>query len=619
MKLTSLRNQPEIYKSRYSTLGLFALALLGLVIYSNILNAPFVFDDFSSVVDNEIIKDFETTLKKYSNTRYINMLSFALNYALGGVKPFGYHLINNLIHIINALLIYYLIIITFNTPFFRSYIKNESVNYSRYFLAFSSAFIFISHPIQTQAVTYIAQRVTSMTTLFYLLSLIMYIKARLLINEQTTIKIKSSFISFYLISFISAILAMKTKEIAFTLPIIITLYEFFFFYYPSFTKKKNLKWKRFTYLFPILLTLLIIPLNLLKINSPLENILENADKFSKETPVIERTDYLFTQFRVVVTYLRLLILPVNQNLDYRFPIYHSFLNMHVLLSFLFLLIIASAAVYLFYRSRNEKQDLKSIGNKYSALHFRLISFGIFWFFITLSVESSIIPIRDVIVEHRLYLPSIGFFIACISLADYTIDRLEIKVFLVILIVISLSISTFNRNTLWKDPQKLWADVIKKAPTNVRAYNELGTIFRDEGRYTEAMEQFEKALMINQNYALTYYNIGYVNYKLGEYENALTYFRKTLDCELTPQLHMEIFNSIGILYSETGKDEEAVTAFKKAIEILPSSVIPYNNLGIQYIKMGKFDESIKILEKGLKIRDDLHLRSNLSLALSKKNK
>jgi tetratricopeptide (TPR) repeat protein len=574
-------------------------------------------------VDNEAIKDFETTLKNSSNNRYVTLLSFAFNYALGGLKPFGYHLINNLIHITNALLVYYLVILTFKTSFVRSQIQNKrpqnsGIHKSQYFMAFSSAFVFISHPIQTQAVTYIAQRATSMATLFYLLSLVMYIKARLSTSDQTTIKIQSSFITFYLISVFSAVFAMKTKEIAFTLPILITLYEFSFFYNPSVTMKANLKWKRFLYLFPLLLTMLIIPLNILNINSSVETILEHADKFSKETPAIDRTDYLLTQFRVIVTYLRLLVFPVNQNLDYRFPVYHSFLNVHVLLSFLFLFIIAAAAVYLFYRSRTGNQDLKCSADRCVALHFRLISFGIFWFFITISVESSVIPIRDVIVEHRLYLPSIGFFIACISLADCIINRIRIKIVLVILIILTLSVSTYYRNTIWKDPQKLWEDVIEKAPNNVRAYNELGAILRDEGKHTGAMEQFERALKINQNYAFTYYNIGYIQYKLGNYENALSNFRKALECELTPQLHLDIFNSIGITYSEIGKDEDAIDAFKKAIEILPSSVIPYNNLGRQYMKMGKFDEAIEILEKGLKIRDEPHLRSNLSLARAKKN-
>jgi Tfp pilus assembly protein PilF len=341
------------------------------------------------------------------------------------------------------------------------------------------------------------------------------------------------------------------------------------------------------------------------------------DLLSRDTPDISRADYLLTQFRVIMTYLRLLVFPIDQNLDYRYPVYHSFFTMHVFLSFLFILSMIGIAIYLFSRSWTSLCGAQSPGSRFLSPHFRLISFGILWFFLTLSVESGIVPIKDVIVEHRLYLPSIGFFIGCISFLDCMINQHKLKIILIIIIVACLSVSTYTRNTLWKDPQKLWEDVIDKSPNNVRAYNELGAIFRDEGRYAQAMEQFEKALKINKNYAVTYYNIGYIQYKLGTYENALTYFREALRFQLTVQLHMDIYNSIGITYSEMGNDTDAVHAFKKAIEILPGSIIPYNNLGRQYSKMGKFDQAIEIFEKGLRIREEPHLRSNLSIAFDKK--
>ena len=121
---------------------------------------------------------------------------------------------------------------------------------------------------------------------------------------------------------------------------------------------------------------------------------------------VSRWDYLNTQFRVIVTYIRLLFFPVNQNLDYDYPIYRTFFTPPVFLSFLFLLGIFCWGIYLLYRSYKSDQ-----ANRF---WYRLIAFGIFWFFVTLSVESSIIPIQDVIYEHRLYLPSVGFFMAIMS-------------------------------------------------------------------------------------------------------------------------------------------------------------------------------------------------------------
>ncbi len=632
-QLTGIRSSPlnnlaKDHKSRLIFLGILAMIFTGLVLYSNILQAPFVFDDYSSIIDNETIKSLKASFRDILNNRYITEISFALNYAIGGLKPFGYHLINNFIHIINALLIYYLVILTCKTP------QMANSNLPAQFIAFSSAFVFVSHPIQTQAVTYVVQRSTSMATMFYLLSLIMYIKFRMQdtgyrlqarkSNNQASglmphAPITYRFISFfyYSVSVICAILAMKTKEIAFTLPSIIVIYEFSFFNKPLNYELRITNLKRFLYLIPIMLTILIIPLCMLNMKLPAETTIQNLDALSRETTDITRTEYLFTQLRVIMTYLRLLVFPVNQNFDSRYPVYHSFFNIHVLLSFLFILTMLGIAIYLFYRSRIPICGTQSPDSRFLFPNFRLISFGILWFFLTLSVESSIFPIKDVLVEHRLYLPSIGFFIGCISFIDCMINQPRLKNILIIIIVTCLSVSTYARNTLWKDPQKLWEDVINKSPSNVRAYNEIGAIFRDEGRYAEANELFKKALKINRNYAMTYYNLGYIQYKLKNYEDALVFFQEALRFKLTNQLRMDIFNSIGTTYSEMGNASKALNAFKEAINILPASIIPYNNLGKQYIKMGKFDLAIETLENGLKIRNEPHLRYNLSVAHAKK--
>jgi Tfp pilus assembly protein PilF len=419
---------------------------------------------------------------------------------------------------------------------------------------------------------------------------------------------------------------MKTKPIAFTLPIIAVLYEFSFFNKVSGLVpeagnvagvSQNSNMRRFIYLFPILLTILIIPLSMICLTASSETIIQDVNNITRETPNISRTDYLFTQLRVIISYLRLLLFPVNQNVDYRYPVYHSFFDLPVMISFFVILSIVGLSFYLFYRSRPAICKAPSGKPNLKLLSLRLASFGIMWFFITLLVESSIVPIKDVIVEHRLYLPSAGFFIASISLTDYFIKNSGLKRFLIIFIVVLLSISAYSRNSLWNDPQKMWEDVVSKAPNNVRAYTELGAVFRDEGRYAEANMQFEKALKINKNYPLTYYNLGEIQYRLGDYDKALKYFQKTLTFQLPPLLHTDTLNSIGMTYSEMGDVVNAVSAFKEAIRRYPGVISPYNNLGRQYIKMGEADLAIEILEKAMKIRETPHLYYNLSQAYALK--
>lgn len=608
-------------RKKLGFLALAGLVFLGLLIYSNVVHAPFFFDDFSSIVDNETIKNLPASFVDFSNNRYLTHITFAINYALSGLRPFSYHIANNTIHVINAILVYYLVIFTFRTP------QMHNSRLSPQFIALSSAFLFISHPIQTQAVTYIVQRATSMATLFYLLSLVAYSKWRLmrerdLADKGQTTGGRDFNVMVYFISFVSAVLAMKTKEIAFTLPMILVLYEFSFFNkcagplpLPDRVAgdSRNSNLQRLIYLVPMLLTMLIIPLSMASYSVKAESLMQDIDTVTREALNVSRTDYLLTQFRVIITYMRLLLLPVNQNFDYRYPVYHSFFDLQVLLSFAAILAIIGLSVYCFYLSRCDVITSPPEKNLRNYQGLRLASFGIQWFFITLLVESSIVPIKDVIVEHRLYLPSVGFIIASVSLSDFMIKNPGLKKILVVVIVCLLSLSAYSRNSLWNEPEKMWGDVISKAPRNVRAYTELGAVFRDEGRYPEAILQFERALEINKDYPLTYYNLGYVQYKLGNYGNALQYFQKTLTLKPHPMTQVDTLNSMGMTYSEMGDDRNAVSTFKEAIRILPGSIISYNNLGHQYVKMGNADLAIKALKKGLKIRAESHLYYNLYLA------
>jgi hypothetical protein len=382
--------------SHGTVLSIFLIAVMAILAYSNTFNVPFYFDDKPVIVDNPIVKDLHyfvdlSDARKFDKffeyetfkKRYIGYLTFALNYKLHGLDVTGYHIVNLLIHILNAVFVYFLVVLTFNTPI----LKRSSIRGHAWKISAVAALLFVSHPIQTQAVTYVWQRVTSLTVTFYLFSLLMYVKAR---SDSSAAGLSSRVnLLPYVLSIISAVLAMKTKEIAFTLPVIIGLYEFMFL-------EGKLR-RRILYIIPFLCTMLIIPLSLLAIDRPLGDIIGDVSEMSREAQGMSRLDYLFTQFSVVVTYIRLIFIPINQNLDYDYPLYSSFLEPAVFLSFLFLLLIFVLGVFLFCRYRE------------TVSHTRLISFGIFWIFITLSVESSLIPIKDVIFEHRMYLPSIGVF------------------------------------------------------------------------------------------------------------------------------------------------------------------------------------------------------------------
>jgi tetratricopeptide (TPR) repeat protein len=585
------------------------IALLGLIAYSNTFGVPFQFDDKPNIVENPIIKDLRYFLdtekaKKYIDPneypdlkkRYIGHLTFALNYKVSGLDIRGYHAVNLLIHILNGVLLYLLVMLIFKTPFMEDSLLKENSG----FIALLSAILFVSHPVQTQAVTYIVQRLSSLATMFYLLSLVLYVKFRLRSsNYASRLMARKGYfgsVLLYVLSLVSAVLAMKTKEISFTLPLVIVLFEFLFF-----TGKAS---SRLLRLIPLLLTLLIIPLTYVGLYSDMdksfEEIMADADA-ATTLKRIPRVDYLLTQFRVIVTYLRLLALPAGQNLDYDYPAYHSFFAPPVVLSFLFLLGLICLGVYLIYRSR--------MGDR----AFRLISFGIFWFFITISVESSIVPLYRIF-EHRVYLPSAGFFAAIVTVMFLLIKNQKAKkaaagAFVLILIV--LISATYARNAVWQNEISLWSDVVQKSPDNARGHNNLGTAYDDEGMYDKAMEQFKTAIRLLPDYAEAHNNLGAVLEIKGMKEDAIKNYRTAI--ELKPD-YLEAHNNLGTIYYETGQENKALEHYRMALEINPYHAEANYNLANVYQTGGLTDKAIGHYRAALKSNQDFdEAHNNLAVA------
>ncbi|TAL23280.1 MAG: tetratricopeptide repeat protein [Nitrospirae bacterium] len=571
---------------------LLLIGLIGIIIYSNTFNVPFHWDDTPNIVANYKLKDLSNFWPP-SESRWFGYLTFVLNYYFGGLNVAGYHIVNLIIHIFNAILVYWLVVFTCKTPYFKVSVisvseqtqKTDTVHYSpihpfssasggQAYLPLFIALIFVSHPIQTQAVTYIVQRFTSLAAFFYLLSLVTYIKSRLSIPHATRYTL-------YAVSLFSAILAMKTKEIAFTLPFVILLYEFSFVSKPP---SKIAELKKLLPLAGILLTLLIIPLSLIGLDKPLGDAIGELRETSQESEEIPRWSYLITQFRVIVTYLRLFFIPANQNLDYDYPLYHSLFNPQVFLSFLFLLIILALGIYLLYAKRHTLSAS------------RFLSFGIFWFFITLSVESSIIPIRDVIFEHRLYLPVIGIIIVFVSAAFYILQAmiqnpkrsLAACCLLLATAVIVLSIAAYQRNAVWHDEIKLWEDAARKSSGKVRTHFNLGAVYYKQGLLNEAVLEYKTALRLDPRYsALLHNNLGNAYYSQGRAYEAIQAYKDAL--RLNPGLAEPHYN-IGNIYMSEGRLNEAVQEYKEALRLNPGYAEIHNGLGFAYYEQGKLAEA-----------------------------
>ena len=375
---------PKTEQKRQSSLRhLIAIALIAgvaLVAYSNTFHVPFHFDDRPNIVENPNVQftvlTWDRLERLIKNTykvtiRVFSYFTFALNYYFGGFNVFGYHLVNFFIHIASGIFLYWFLMLTFNLPSLKE--KYGPISYK---VALFSSLIFISHPIQTQSVTYIVQRMASMAGMFYLLSFILYIKGRLSTGVPRVFYFGGTVLSY--------LLGVFSKENVAILPLFIVLYEFYFF------QNFDLSPRGKRILFALIGSLLVLGAFgfVLWGKRYIDLTIEGFQ--DRPFTMLER---VLTQPRVVLYYVTLLVFPHPSrfNLDYDFPISKTLLNPPTTL--ISILIIAGLIGYSIWTAKKRP----------------VLSFCILWYFGNLVIESSIFPL-EMVYEHRLYLPAVGPFI-----------------------------------------------------------------------------------------------------------------------------------------------------------------------------------------------------------------
>lgn len=550
----------------FHLLGLLCLTLLA---YSNTFEVPFQMDDGMFIRDNPIVRQTGYFLSpsdadKYPQYnlfihRYLGVFTFAMNYMFCDLCPTGYHMVNLSIHMINALLVYWLVRLTFRSPgMFGSELEG-----SAHPIALMSAMLFALHPVQTEGVTYIFQRFASLCTMFYMLSLGAYVMWR-------TARPGAQW--WYAASLGAAAAAMFTKETAFTLPAAIVLYEYVFF--------GGRKFARFTRILPYALTLPIIPLLHAQPSDTIIGLLKNTWDMTANMFLLPRPDYLFTEIPVLVTYLRLIFLPIGQNVDYDYPAHHSLLDLRVGSALVFLLGLLALGVWCIRKARRGGEPALT-----------LVGFGILWFFLTISVESTIIPIPMVINEYRLYLPS-GFVFAAIVIAGAMVFRridLGLSVWgsaaaFLILPVLAGS-ATYARNAVWQDTVTLWEDAVGKSPSRARCHGFLALAYMERGDYGRAVAEYQKAIELDPLDSWARSNLGTAYLKTGRAAEAITEYRRA--ATLKPEFFEPRFNLAGV-YFKLGRLDEAVVRYKEAFRLEPWNSEVLFQIAKTYFKRGDFD-------------------------------
>lgn len=533
------------------------ICVLGSVIYSNTFSSSFHLDDTHSIVENARIRQLHDlkSIWEFWPSRFLTYLSIAVNYHFHGLGVFGYHLVNIILHLVTACLVWWVVSLILSTVLVKAEVSKAPV--SDGLIALCAALVFVSHPIQTEAITYIIQRATILASLFYLATLGFYIKARILEYENVNLRLSKLY---FVVSVVIAVLAMFTKEIALTLPFAIWLCDKCLF-----SDKKDSFFNRKMFFLPFVIGVGILMTSCFSASS------RQVTELSSD---LGAGRYLLTQIRVLVTYLRLLVLPINQNVDYDYYISKTLFEAPVLFSFLFLACLITVAFLFFKR-------------------YKLLSFAVFWFFLTLLPESSVIPIRDVIFEHRLYLPIAGYslFLACL-LRYFFKKKYSPSIVIVFCGVLGFySVLTYSRNFVWESEISLWTDAVEKSSVKVRPLINRGIAYASLGLFDYALGDFNKAVIIDPEFHDAYINRGNLYYKRQEFDLALSDFNEAI--RLQPGFAVAYFDR-GCVYQKKGDFDNSIADYNMALALDPGYVKAYYNRALVYFSKKEFDLSRKDL-------------------------
>ena len=518
-------------------LAVGAVLLLGALAYSSSLRGEFVFDDLVQIVDNPAIRDLGSFLGpsgyRMLPNRYVAYVTFALSYLAGGYDPFGWHLVNVVIHLANGVLVWALVVLAFRSPRLRS----SALVPASGAIAFASAALFVSHPLATQAVSYVVQRLTSLATFFYLLSVVLYLTWRV---RRATPGRRSLYVGVL----VSALLAFRTKEIAFTLPAALALVEW------AFLDGGRRRWLP---VLPVAALALLIPLAVLDLGMQTSRAPVSAERSIRVPTPAGRHDYLRTQAVVVTRYLGLLAVPVGQAVDHDVAIRRSWLALDVAGSAFFLASLAAFGAWMAWRSTPRS------GRPALDPSVRLVALGIGWFFLTLSVESSLVPIADVMNEHRAYLPSSALLPAAVTLLAILFRRVDparVARDTAIaggLAASVLGVATWNRNLAWRNGEALWSDAAAKSPGHFRPVSNWGLLLARQRRYPEAATVLRRGVEIDPRSAAARVQLGVALFLGGRLEEAEVELRRAV--ALDPNDTDALFN-LSMFLRTTGRRPEA---------------------------------------------------------------
>jgi len=582
------------------------LSVVALAAYGPSFRGAFVFDDLPHIVHNRAIRSLGDLVPQLLwNNRPVVFVSLWLNFRLGELDVFGYHVWNFTVHLLAGLILFGLVRRTLRLPSVAGRFRDSAD-----MVAFAVALLWLIHPLQTQAVTYVIQRCESMMGLFFLVSLYSLLRGSQSARPWP----------WYALGVASGWLGMGCKEVMFTAPLVLLLYDRIFCS-SSWREVFRRRWGFYAAFVPAMIWIVAVIVKL--------TVLVPAAESRSSGP--SAVEYLGSQPSIILYYLRLSILPDRLCFDYRWPVGEGWARV-VLPGLVVLGLLLAALVALCVWPR--------------------IGFLAISFFIILAPTSSINPIHDLAVEHRMYLPlALILFLGVLGFdalirREVPTPKHRAVIYAGVLLVFAAAWTerTRARNLLYTKPDALWKNVLAHAPENARAYNNLGCYRWKAGEREAAVALFRHAIELDPRFIEAYCNLaeacdyneqwdegialmeraknmapgngvlycvlGHLRERRGDTAEALANYRRAV--ELSPEYGRANYR-LGSLLARQGQCEEAIGHFRAALKVRPGHVGCHFRLAWACQRTGRFEDAIEHYQRALQYAPRLEkARRNLEL-------
>lgn len=532
---SALRN---VLVSHYFICILFTITAL--CAYSSSFQVPFYLDDIGSITNNQNFNgaSFSSLFEQYG-LRVLGYIGLWLNFEYAKLNVVPYHIVNLGIHTLCGITVYFLVAKLSQTLNLFEHREQDIA------LACFVGLLFVLHPLQSQAVTYIVQRLASQVALFYFASILSYLFAR-------TCKSTKMRIVYFGAALIFAMAAIFTKQNAFTLPLVILLCEWLIF---NSVRKKYI-------IFVSMLA--VVGILAVFISDGLLGIFNKLDGLTRETTKFSRVEYFEAQMPILWDYIGKVFWPWPLQLEYDYTV-DGFSTTQVMLSGIAHLLVIICSLLL------RKKCV-------------LVTWGVLFFYITHIVESSFIPITDIAFEHRNYLPNLGLFVAIGHLFVLSVRTLSSRsskfkvagIIIPAVIVTLCAVVTYHRNNQWLEPEVFFTHDLEQAPNSPRAIHNYAEFKLRQGETQTAIKYLDRL------YSLGYDQIDAVMLNTylaalidsGKNDEAIEKGQKILKQSLTNIARSIINSNIGIAYTNKQQFKLANRFFERAYKL---DKIPVNSL------------------------------------------